>query len=212
MRYAAVLGTVALTELMAHFLSLGWGIMTLLAAFAWVALSGASVAAKARSTEDRLSALVPVIGDAHTLASNAFPKTGGTVSGSVTVTGNHAVNGQVNAGTLSTSGNATTGGDHTVHGSLNADSNVSASGTVNGGAGSFGSVASTTYSGSSIHVSGNAQSDGTFTAGGDVNAGGTVRGALHASNAVIDTMSAVASPAATLTSLKQAVDGILNRL
>jgi len=35
---------------------------------------------------------------------------------------------------------------------------------------------------------------------------------LHASNAVIDTMSAVASPAATLTSLKQAVDGILNRL
>lgn len=227
MRFASVLGTVALTEIMAHFLSLGWGIMTLLAAFAWVALSGASVAAKARSTEDRVNNLVPVIGAASTLAANAFPKTGGTVSGSVTVTGSHTVNGQVNSGTLSVSGNATTGGNHTVHGSLSADSNVSASGTVNGGAGSFGSVSSTTFSGSSIHVSGNAQADGTFTAGSTVSASNFSGGSIHVSgNALADGsfsasnfsgsyhggQAAVTTSDGTLTSTASAVNGCIARM
>jgi len=158
MRWPAVTVTVAFTELAAHFLSIGWGLMVLLAAFAWVALSGASVAAKARSTEDRVSALVPVIGAAATQAANAYPKTGGTISGSVTVTGSHTVSGQVNAGTLAVSGNATTSGNHTVHGSLSSDNNVSAGGQVSG----------SNFSGGSIHVSGNAQADGTFTAGSTV--------------------------------------------
>lgn len=240
MRYTAIWGTVAATELAAHFLSLGWSMMFLLAAFAWTAMSGAAVASTARSTKSRVDAIVPVLGQAHTLATNAFPKTGGTVSGSMTVTGSHTVAGQVNANTVSVSGDATTGGDHTVHGSMHSDNNVSASGQVSAGSGSFGPVSAGAYSGASIHVSGssqtdgnhtvggqanagsfsggsihvsgNAQSDGTFTAGGDVNAGGTVRGAVHASSAVVDTMSAVASPAANVTALKQAVDGILNRL
>lgn len=158
MRYFGVLGTVALTELMAHFLSLGWGLMTLLAAFAWVALSGASTAAKARSTEDRLTALIPTV----------FPRTGGTISGSVTVTGNHAVSGQVSANTLSVSGNASTGGSHTVNGTLTASSGVLAASlhstgnvqvdgahTVNGTLTTFSGI-----EGASSHVTGNAQVDG----------------------------------------------------
>jgi hypothetical protein len=171
MKTTAVLGTVALTELAAHFLSLSWALMFLLAAFAWTALSGASVAAKARSTEDRVNNLVPVIGAASTLAANAFPRTGGTVSGSVTVTGAHTVNGQVNAGTLSVAGAATTGGNHTVHGSMNADSNVSAGGQVSG----------SNFSGGSIHVSGSGQADGNFTAGGQVSGSSFSGNSIHVS-------------------------------
>jgi hypothetical protein len=159
-----------------------------------------------------LNALVPVLGEAHTLATNAFPKTGGPISGDVSVAGSHTVSGQINGGTLSVSGNATTTGNHTVHGSVISDNNVNAGGTVSGGAGSFGAVSSGPFTGASIHVSGNSQTDGTHTVGGDVNASGTLRGALHAPNVVIDAMSAVGSPAANVTALKQAVDGMLNRL
>jgi hypothetical protein len=177
MRWPSVLGTVALTEIMAHFLSLGWGIMTLLAAFAWVALSGASVAAKARGTEDRVNALVPVIGAASTLAANAFPKTGGTVSGSVTVNGAHTVNGQVNASTLSVAGNATTAGTHTVHGSMNADGNVTAGSAIS----ASGQVSGSNFSGGSIHVSGSGQADGNFTAGGQVSGSSFSGNSIHVS-------------------------------
>jgi hypothetical protein len=146
MRYAAVLGTVALTELMAHFLSLGWGLMTLLAAFAWVALSGATVAAKARSTEDRLNAQIPIIGAAYatantanTLAGNAYPKTGGTISGNVTVNGTHTVSGTLTAssGILSASmhatGNVQVDGSHTVNGNISGGTDISASNNLNAG-------------------------------------------------------------------------------
>src|ERR1700685_3399723 len=131
MRYAGVLGTVALTEVTAHFLSLGWGLMTLLAAFAWVALSGATVAAKARSTEDRLNALIPAVGTAYstataanTLAGNALPKSGGTVTGSLTVNGNHTVGGPVTA-----SGATVTAGVEAS--SMHATSNVQIDGDLN---------------------------------------------------------------------------------
>lgn len=50
---------------------------------------------KARSTEARLNALVPVV----------FPNTGGTVNGSMTVTGNHVVEGTMDvSGALSGAG------------------------------------------------------------------------------------------------------------
>lgn len=242
MRYTAVWGTIGVTELLAHFLSLGWAVMFLLAAFAWTAMRGMAVADKARGTESRLNNLIPVIGDAHSLASNALPKAGGTVTGSLAVNGSHTVGGQTNTGTLFVSGGATTTGNHTVHGSLLSDNNVSAGGQVSGGSGNFGPVSSTgAYSGVSIHVSSGAQADGTITgggdinangtvrgngfhasssiqsdggitAGGDINSGGTVRGALHASSALIDTMNDVASPAATVAGCKQAIDGMLNRM
>lgn len=229
MRWPAVTVTVAFTELLAHFLSLGWGLMFLLAAFAWTALSGASVAAKARSTEDRVSALVPVIGAAATQAANAYPKSGGTISGSVTVTGSHTVNGQVNANTLSVSGAATTGGNHTVHGTLAADNNVNAGGTVSGGAGSFGSVSSGPYSGASIHVSGNALADGSMTAsnfsGSSIHVSGNAladgsfgasnfSGNYHGGQGGVSTVSG--APAtysqSTMTSYASAINGIIARI
>lgn len=216
---------VALTELAAHFLSLGWGLMVLLAAFAWVALSGASVAAKARSTEDRVNALVPVVGTAAAQAANAYPKTGGTISGNVTVNGSHSVNGQVNANTLSVSGNATTSGNHTVHGSLVSDNNVSAGGSVSG----------SNFSGGSIHVSGSAQADGNFTAGGQVNADHYTGSSMHVGGAIVADssisagnfsgsyhggqggVSSVGGAPGTYsssyeTSLASAINGIINRL
>jgi hypothetical protein len=139
MRYAGVLGTVALTELLAHFLSLGWGIMTLLAAFAWVALSGASTAAKARSTEDRVNALVPAVGTAVTLAGNALPKTGGTVSGSLSVSGTHTVSGTLTASSgiatasMHSTGNVQVDGSHTVNGNISGGTDISASNNLNAG-------------------------------------------------------------------------------
>jgi hypothetical protein len=218
-RYWGVLGTVALTELAAHFLSLGWGLMFLLAAFAWTALSGASVAAKARSTEDRVNALVPVVGTAAAQAANAFPKTGGTVSGSVTVTGSHTVNGQVNANTLSVSGNATTSGNHTVHGSLISDNSVSAGGSVSG----------SNFSGGSIHVSGNAQADGTIFSGsfsgGSIHVSGNAladgsfgasnfSGSYHGGQGGVSTVSGAPGSYSSSyeTSLASAINGIINRL
>jgi hypothetical protein len=145
MRYAAVLGAIGLTELLAHFLSLGWGLMFLLAAFAWTALTGASTAAKARSTEDRVTALIPAVGTAYstaqtanTLAGNALPKTGGTLSGSLTVNGNHQVN-----------------GNHTVTGNISGGTDVSASNNLNAGNGVNGNavvVTSAFINGNQLHM------------------------------------------------------------
>jgi hypothetical protein len=224
MKTASALGFVALTELAAHFLSLGWGLMVLLAAFAWVAMSGASVAAKARSTEDRVNNLIPVVGAAATAAANAYPKTGGTISGNVTVTGSHTVNGQINSNTLSVSGNATTSGNHTVHGSLISDNNVSAGGQVSGGSfsggsihvsgnaqadGSFsaGSVSTGHYDGSSIHVSGNAQADGSLSAG-------NFSGSYHGGQGGVSSVGGAPSTYSSSyeTSLASAINGLINRL
>jgi hypothetical protein len=151
-RYWGVLGTVGLTELTAHFLSLGWGLVTLLAAFAWVALAGASTAAKARSTEDRLAAVIPVVGTAYatantaqstantasSLAGNALPKSGGTLSGSLTVNGNHQVN-----------------GNHTVTGNISGGTDISASNNLNAGNGVNGNavvVTSAYVNGNQLHM------------------------------------------------------------
>lgn len=204
---------------------------------------------KARATEDRVNALVGQVGVVN---GNAFQKTGGPISGSVSVAGNHTVAGNISAqGVSSTAsvagtsahftGSSVTDGNHQVGGQVlingasssaalagngdahmtgivQGDGGLNTSGTASAGAFSGGSSSVSgassagNFTGGSIHVSGNSQTDGTHTVGGDVNASGTVRGSMHASVMVIDTMSAVASPAATLTSLKQAVDGILNRL
>lgn len=99
--------------------------------------------AKSRSTEDRLSALIPKV----------FPNTGGTISGPVTVNGSHTVNGsmsvsgshtvggQVNANTLSVAGAGTTNG-FTSHGGIVADGSIAAGGNVSGNQGVFGSLLS----------------------------------------------------------------------
>jgi hypothetical protein len=208
MRWPAVMGAVALTELAAHFLSLGWGLMTLLAAFAWVALSGATVAAKARSTEARLGAHVTATAPAVSFVAN-----GGSVGGNVVVNGSHTVTGQVNANTYAgVSGGAmeNSSGIHTS-GTLVADTQVNAGQVtssssfsggsihVSGNAQADGSMTATSYSGSSIHVSGNGQVDGSFSAN---NFSGSYAGG----------QSAVTTSNGTLASTASAVNGCIARM
>jgi hypothetical protein len=105
-RWMTTLATAGLAELAAHFLSLTWGFMVLLAAFVYVAVhvtaGVATVASKAKSTEQRVNTLVPVVNtayttanNANTTANNALPKSGGTISGTLTVTGDHHVSGNL---------------------------------------------------------------------------------------------------------------------
>lgn len=221
LRYAGTLSAMLFAEFTAHLLSIGWGFTVLLAAFAWVSLSGATVAAKARSTENRLNSVIPTI----------FPNTGGTIHGSVTVNGAHSVNGnmsvsgshtvggQVNSSTLSVAGNATTAGNHTVHGSLFSDNSVTAGGGFSGGSmhvsgnaqadGSFsaGSVSTGHYDGSSIHVSGNALADGSFSAG-------NFSGSYHGNQGGVSTVSGAPGSYSSSyeTSLASAINGIISRL
>jgi hypothetical protein len=159
MRWPSVLGTVALTEVMAHFLSVGWGLMTLLAAFAWVALSGATVAAKARGTEARLNNLIPTV----------FPNTGGTINGPVTVNGSHTVN-----------------GNHTVSGTIASGGNVQVGSLLTGaGGGTVGAASlhsngtiladSALNSNGSMSVNGSASVGGNHTVSGTIASGGNVQ-------------------------------------
>lgn len=115
---------------------------------------------KTRAVEDRLNALVPAVGavtstanNAQATANNAYPKTGGTISGNVTVNGSHTVNGQVNASTLSVGGAGTTYG-FTSHGDMAADGNVYVGGAIAGSGGGA------LENGSGIHTSGNLEADG----------------------------------------------------
>ncbi|HEY2090124.1 MAG TPA: hypothetical protein VGH54_29400 [Mycobacterium sp.] len=118
---------------------------------------------KTRSVEDRLNGVISTIGPQ---AANAYPKTGGTISGNVTVNGSHTVNGQVNAQTVSASGAATTFG-FTSHGNLGVDGTV----TVGGDHNVSGQVNSGTLS-----VSGAATVHG-FTSHGGLVADGTLSAA-----------------------------------
>lgn len=147
--------------------------------------------AKSRSTEDRLNSLIPSV----------FPNTGGTVNGSMTVTGNHQVGGQLlgptGSGSTLTVGSPThfSGVAMTVdngltsHGGVSADGNVTAGGnmgvsgnhavggslTGGGGSGSTLTVASPThFSGVGLTTDSTITSHGGVSADGNIHAGGTV--------------------------------------
>jgi hypothetical protein len=113
--------------------------------------------AKARSTEARLAGVVTSLGttnanvaNAQTTANNAYPKTGGTISGSATVAGDHTVNGTFTANGGSTS--EFSAGIHTA-GAMQADNGVNTS-NVNSNGGSTNEFAG------AVHTSGNMQADG----------------------------------------------------
>lgn len=105
-------------------------IQALWAVVGMVALTGTANTPKTRNVEDRLNALVPVI----------FPNTGGTISGPVTVNGNHTVNGTLygtalhvngtGSATFEVNGNGhitsgmTVDGNHVVGGSVSAGGQV----------------------------------------------------------------------------------------
>jgi hypothetical protein len=100
------------------------------AAMAWalictIAAGSLASTPKTRSVEMRLNSLLPVV----------FPNTGGTVNGSINVTGNHAVGGSLNGpngtGTLTIGTPAHVNGNGmTVDGALNTHNNFTADGNV----------------------------------------------------------------------------------
>lgn len=147
--------------------------------------------AKSRSTEDRLNSLIPSV----------FPNTGGTVNGSMTVTGNHQVGGQLlgpsGSGSTLTVGSPThfSGVAMTVDNGLTSHSNVAADGNVTAGgnmsvAGNHSvggqmlvnasSSGATLAVGGNAHITSSAQVDGNVTAGGQLLAGGASSSATFA--------------------------------
>jgi len=139
--------------------------------------------AKSRSTEDRLNGLIPKV----------FPNTGGTVTGSMTVNGNHFVGGSLfggsGSGSTLTVGSPThvSGAGMTVDNGLTSHANVAADGNVTAGGNMsvsgnhtvggqlLGSGGGTLTVGSPTHFSGSGlTTDNTITSHGAVNADGNV--------------------------------------
>lgn len=134
MRWAKTIGTAGLAELAAHFLSLGWGFMVLLAAFVFVAVHAmsavATVTSKAVATEARVSALIPQVNSVSNVANAALPQAGGTVTGSLTVNGNSVTGGnQAVNGVLSGAG----GGTLELSAAIHCGSSIQADTTLIGG-------------------------------------------------------------------------------
>jgi hypothetical protein len=143
MRYVKTLLTAGLAELAAHWLSIGWGFMVITAAFVFVAVhvtaGMADVRAKAVTTEARVNGLIPTVNAAYGTANNALPKSGGTVTGSLTVNGDHLIGGTLYGagfGSVTTtnlhasSGGITADNDITAHGNMISDNNVTASASL----------------------------------------------------------------------------------
>jgi hypothetical protein len=101
MKWTAIGFWAVLTEVLAHFLSLAWGFGMLVVAFIWLAGLMKSASAKTYSAHQRIDVLVPQVAAVRTTANNALPKSGGTVTGSLTVNGNHNIGGSLSAGNFS---------------------------------------------------------------------------------------------------------------
>ena len=237
MRWVSTLLTAGLAEFAAHWLSLGWGFMVLIAGFVFVAVhvtaGVATVTSKASATEQRVNALVPIVGAVNTTANNALPKAGGTITGSLTVNGGHAVLGGMTvggdtlvSGTLAGSGYGTltvnalhaNGSAITADGTITGHSSINADGSV---------------SGASIHVSGVAQADNGVNVGGNtainssraftgasIHTSGNIlsdtnfSGSYHGSQGAVSTVgSAPGSYSSSYeTTLASAINGIISRL
>ena len=215
-----ILAAGGLMELMAHFLSIGWGFATMVVMFVIVAsrttLTLNAASAKAASAHQRIDVLVPAVGAVKATADGAVQRSGDTVTGSLVVNGNHTIGGslQGSGGTLSVSGNHHVTGAHTVdgtitgHSAINADGSMSASSIHTGGTGQFdngvnigGSTAISSgraFSGASIHVSGNVLADSDVGMS-SMNGAGLPR-------------STVSNSDGTLASTASAVNGVISRL
>lgn len=126
------------------------------------AMAGTANTPKARSTEARLNALVPVV----------FPNTGGTVTGNMTVTGTHAVGSNFSAGGSVTAGTiGRFGGDVILSGEL---SNPSGTLTTNGShyvTGGFGTGGGAAFGGG-VNVTGAVSATGDVILSGQLSSPG----------------------------------------
>lgn len=146
---------------------------------------------KTRAVEDRLNSLIPVV----------FPNTGGTVNGSMTVTGNHTAanviaQNQVLVNGASSSARLAVLGDAHITSTLAADGGLSTSGNLSAsGSASLGSVATNSVnssgqvlvngasSGAAFAVNGDAHITSTATIDGGVSTGSSVNARQLTANA-----------------------------
>ncbi len=209
MTWLKTVAAAGLAEAAAYFLSLSWALMLLMLLFVVTALRAQAASAKAAGTEARLNSLVVATGgvkdtadtaqstatsaqstanSAQTTANNALPKAGGTVTGGLQVNGTANTN-QVLGGWVSSS--ASVAGT-TAHFSSSAQADGGLVGSWSGGYG---------------HSSGDFQADGTGYFGA---VRSSEMGAVGSPSSV--TINSWATAQSYCNNLKQAVDGILNRL
>jgi hypothetical protein len=125
MRWTATAALAGLAEIAAHFLSAGWGMGVLLIAFIWLSGLLRTAAVKGADTEKRVNALVPQVGAIRDTADSALStangkvsKSGDTITGSLTVNGDHHVGGNLYGagGQLAVGDTTTIWGDCGIHG------------------------------------------------------------------------------------------------
>jgi hypothetical protein len=173
----AVAAWAVLAVLADQLLSVTWGFMVLVLAFAWLAQQlNSATGVKAADAHARINALVPVVHTANTTANNALPKAGGTVTGSLAVNGNHSVGGQVLINGASSAAALAAVGDGHVTGTFQADNSVVSNQVVAAGVSTSASVGGTT-----AHFTGTMQADG-----GVAISGGTISSiTAHTSNPIV---------------------------
>jgi hypothetical protein len=170
-----------LVELFAHVISMGYALGLLLILYVITTAMASNTATKAVSTEQRMNALVPKVGTIEATANNALPKSGGTVTGSVVVDGDHTIGGTLygSGGTLlmgsnmGIAGSATVDSDFTVHGNHNVDGNVGIGGAISGEGGAN-LTASAQINGTAMTTSGGMTADGGFTSHAGIHADGNI--------------------------------------
>lgn len=149
---------------------------------------------KAMSTEARLNGVITAVGTTHSVATAA----------------------------QSSANSAQTSANNAQSTANSAQSTANSAQSLASGAFQIGSTYPGTFETGGVHASGSIEADGTFIQGGggtsELNGSMHLGGSLAVDNNIscstisIASMGAVAHPTADVTSLKQAVDGILNRL
>jgi hypothetical protein len=196
MRWPATLAVAALAESLAYFLSLTWGFMALLLAFAVVSTRMAATGAKAYTTEARINAILPVLGQHLTLISAAQSAANGAQSTANTAN-TSANNAQGTANNAQSTANEAIGladNGGTINGDLHVNGNFFSTGNVN---------CPQLYSSGDGHVGGNFFSAGTVNSSGQTASGGD----LHANAAFYIEGQRIAAPQPRATGLTTAGAG-----
>lgn len=138
------LAAAGLVELAAHFLSLSWGFTLIVVLFVVTGIRQQANTAQTADLAARHAALVVSVGAVKDTADNALPKSGGTVTGGLTVNGDHHIGGSLygSGGTLTVADAVTNNGSVTVY----ANHGVHGNGTYTGDLGTGGlSVAGNSF-------------------------------------------------------------------
>jgi len=162
MRWLVVSVTAAVAEILAYGLSLAWGFMILLLAFIVTALMAIPSAAKIRTTEQRVNAIIPTLAS-HQAQINTAQGTANNAQSTANNANNAANNAQNTANNAVQNGTDPTFSALTVSGACTVQGNFN----PNGG------------------IPGNLSVGGNIVSGGNINSGG---GSIYASGTNINTI------------------------